>query len=113
MGTQKHRNLTVDTLEVTGALTVNGQPYTPGGDTINVTVEEHHEQAIIPAGFTPAEFGERATVKEVAQAYQNLIEALISTGVLVPGLPAPEAPTEPAPAPEGQPAPADAPEGQG
>jgi hypothetical protein len=79
MATQKTRNLTVETLTVTG--TINGVPVdsTPAPEP-----EETVNSAPAPAQLDRADFGDRPTCKELAQAYHDLYDALTRADFIVP-----------------------------
>lgn len=111
MGTQKHRNLSVETLNVK-TLIVDGEPYTAGGDVINVTVEEVHEQAPVAPHPLPIE---KLTMVALEARVEFLTSVLVEAGLIARPqarpteadprmtalLEAPEGPAEDAPAPEG------------
>lgn len=113
MATQKHRNLSVETLEVTGTLTVNGEPYTAGGDVINVTVEETTLGAVAPH---PLPLPEKTTMAALRDRVEFLTSTLVAAGLIAEPqdrpteadprmtalLEAPEAPAEDTPAPAAQ-----------
>lgn len=114
MATQKHRNLSVETLEVTGTLTVNGKPYTEaGGDVFNVTVEETTISAVAPY---PLPLPEKTTMAALRDRVEFLTSVLVAAGLIAEPqdrpteadprmtalLEAPEAPAEDTPAPAAQ-----------
>jgi len=103
MGTQKHRNLTVDTLNVKD-LYIGGEPFTPGGDVINVTVEEVYEQA--PVAPHPAPLPEKTTMAALRDRVEFLTSVLLEAGLIHP-VPREEAEGVEAPvtAPQDDPAP--------
>lgn len=77
---QRITHLTAETVEVKNLL-INGEPFA------GTPVPEREEAAVstpVPAQLDRAEFGDRPTCKELAQAYHDLFDGLTAAGLIAP-----------------------------